>query len=119
MQHQDIRLFALSLAWSVRSELMRENYEQIDQYFVELIRQTGFGAVMLIDPQGVVKVASDRNLKGKSFYALYPSASINEERLVSYPLSATKSLFVLPVMGLNAKIGTIAFVYTCRSFVAP
>jgi len=119
VQHKDIRLFSLALAWAVRSELMRENYDQIDQYFIELIKQNGFGTVMLMDTQGFVKVSSDRNLQGKLFSTLYPSLSLNEEQLVSYPLSGTRSLFVLPVMGLNAKIGTIAFLYTYRTLGSP
>ena len=39
IQRQDIQLFALPLAWLVRKELMRSNYDQIDEYFNEMIRR--------------------------------------------------------------------------------
>jgi phosphoadenosine phosphosulfate reductase len=35
MQRQDIQLFALPLAWSVRKELMHSNYGQIEEYFIQ------------------------------------------------------------------------------------
>ena len=64
IQRQDLRLFALPLAWSVRKELMRFNYDQIDEYFNELIKRKGFAMVMLVDPSGIIKVSTDRKLLG-------------------------------------------------------
>lgn len=119
IQRSDIRLFAVPLAWSVRRELMRENYGQIDDYFNELVRKKQFGALMLLDSAGTVKVATDRKILGSAFSALYPGLDAGTGQIVSYPLSEGSSLFLVPVMGLNARIGTIAFVYSYQQISSP
>jgi len=119
IQRSDIRLFAVPLAWSVRRELIRENYGQIDEYFNELVKKKQFGALMLLDSTGTVKVATDRKIQGSAFSGLYPGLDSGTEQIVSYPLSEGSSLFLVPVMGLNARIGTIVFVYSYQQISRP
>jgi hypothetical protein len=119
IQRQDIQLFALPLAWSVRKELMRSNYEQIDEYFNDMIQGKGFGLIMLVDPSGLIKISTDRKLQGSSFLMRYPQMKLAASVPVSYAMPEGKSMFLVPVMGLNAKIGTIAFIYTYRKLLQP
>jgi hypothetical protein len=111
IQRRDIGLFALPLAWSVRKELMHGNYDQIDEYFSELIKIKAFGVIMLVEPDGLIKVSTDRKLQGTAFSVLYPGMEIGVQKPVSYGLRDGSSLFVLPVMGLSGRLGTIAFMY--------
>lgn len=119
LQRADIRLFAVPFAWAVRRELMQENYGQIDEYFSELVRRKQFKVLMLLDPDGTVRVASDRKLQGSSFSGLYPGMDSSSQQIVSYQLAKGSSLFLVPVMGLNARIGTIAFVYSFDQLSRP
>ena len=119
IQRQDVQLFALPLAWSVRKELMRANYEQIDEYFNEMIRQKGFGVIMLVDPSGMIRISTDRKLQGSSFSLSYPGMKLGASVPVSYAMPERKSMFVVPVMGLNERIGTIAFIYSYRKLLLP
>jgi hypothetical protein len=119
IQRQDVQLFALPLSWSVRKELMRANYDQIDEYFNELIKRKGFGVIMLVDPSGIIKVSTDRKLLGSSFSVRYPYMKLAVLVPVSYAVPEGKSMFVVPVMGLNEKIGTIAFIYSYRELLLP
>ncbi|MBM3162236.1 MAG: hypothetical protein FJZ79_02700 [Chlorobi bacterium] len=119
VQRADIRLFAVPLAWAVRRELMQENYGQIDEYFSELVRKKQFKVLMLLDPEGTVRIASDRKLQGSAFSGLYPGMDSSSQQVVSYPLAKGSSLFLVPVMGLNARIGTIAFVYSFERLSGP
>lgn len=112
IQRRDIGLFALPLAWSVRRELMHGNYDQIDEYFSELIRLKGFALFMLIEPDGIIRISTDRKLQGSSFSVLYPGMELGVQKPVSYGLRDGRSLFILPVMGLSGRLGTLAFVYS-------
>ena len=119
MQRQELKLFALPLAWSVRKELMRFNYDQIDEYFNELIKRKGFSNIMLIDPSGTIKVSTDRKLQGTLFSRSYPGMNLDSLGLVFYPLQQNKNMFLVPVMGLNDKIGTIAFLCSYEELMLP
>ena len=119
IQRQELKLFALPLAWSVRKELMRFNYDQIDEYFNELIKRKGFGVIMLVDPSGTIKVSTDRKLQGSPFSRSYPGMNLGSSELVFYPVQQGKSMFLVPVMGLNEKIGTIAFLCSYQELMLP
>ncbi|MCX6179714.1 MAG: hypothetical protein NT163_10205 [Chlorobiales bacterium] len=119
IQRQEVRLFSLPFAWAVRKELIRYNYDQIEEYFNELIKRKEFGIIMLADPSGIIKVSTDRKLQGSSIYRSYPGMSLGNSDLVSYPVTKGKSLFLVPVMGLNGKIGTIFFTYTYQELLLP
>ncbi len=119
IQRQDISLFALPLAWSVRKEVIQGNYAQIDEYFSELVKVRGFGIILLVEPEGNIRVSTDRRLLGSSFSSLYPGLSLDVQQPVTYPFRDGKSLFVLPVMGLNGRIGTIAFDYSYKRMPQP
>jgi hypothetical protein len=116
IQRQDMKLFALPLTWSVRKELMRSNYDQIDEYFNELIKRKGFSKIMLVDPSGIIKVSTDRKLQGGSFSRSYPGMNLGTSEMMSYPLQKGTSMVLVPVMGLSEKIGTIAFLYSYQEF---
>ncbi|MEI8187009.1 MAG: hypothetical protein WCG19_09965 [Chlorobiaceae bacterium] len=119
IQRQELKLFSLPLAWSVRKELMRFNYDQIDEYFNELIKRKGFSMIMLVDPSGTVKVSTDRKLQGNSFAKSYPGMNLGASELVTYPVQKGKNMFLVPVMGLSERIGTIAFIYSYQEFMLP
>ena len=119
IQRQELKLFALPLAWSVRKELMRFNYDQIDEYFIELFKRKGFGVIMLVDPSGTIKVSTDRKLQGTPFSRSYPGMNLGSSELVFYPVQQGKSMFMVPVMGLNEKIGTIALVCSYQELILP
>jgi len=119
MQRQDMALFAVPLAWSVRKELIKQNYEQIDDYFGQLIKRKGFSLIMLVDPSGIVRVSTDRKIQGNSFTLRYPGFRLDHMATVSYRVVEGQSLFLVPVMGLNEKIGTVAFLYRYRRLSLP
>ena len=119
IQRQDIGHFAVPLAWAVRKELIKQNYDQIDEYFNQLIKRKGFGLIMLLDPSGSVKVSTDRKILGSSFSSRYPGFRLDASTPVSYRVQEGKSMYLIPVMGLNEKIGTIAFLYSYGELSLP
>ena len=119
IQRSDVRLFAMPLAWAIRRELIQQNYGQVEEYFIELIRHKQFRSVMLLDPDATVRIATYRNLQGNAFSTLYPGMDALSQEVVSYSISEGSSMFIVPVMGLNERIGTIAFVYSFSRLLRP
>jgi hypothetical protein len=74
---------------------------------------------MLLDPDGTVRIATDRKLQGSTFSSLYPGMDALSQQVVSYSISEGSSMFLVPVMGLTERIGTIAFVYSFSRLVRP
>ena len=105
------RLFGTTLAWSVRSALMRKNLDEIDQYFGELVKHERVRLVLLADASGNVVVTTDRNFKGAPFAQHFPAALLEQKSVAIEPADGQMKRLVMPIQGLNERLGTAMLVY--------
>jgi hypothetical protein len=108
------RLFGNALAWAIRGELIRNNLDQIDQYFSELVKVERIHLVALASQEGKVLVASDKKFQNAEFGQVFPAELLNETQVAIHP-QGDERLLVVPVMGLNTRLGTAVLRYTPES----
>lgn len=108
---QSLTMFAMPLAWAVRREMMADNLDQVDQYVTDLVKQKGFEQVVVAKADGVVAVASDRKNLGLPFNKLYSESYLNAEQIIVEESAPGKWQVIVPVMGLNARLGIVAINY--------
>ena len=89
------------LGWAVRSEALRNNMEQVEQYFMAYVREPAVQRVSLIGTDGLVKVSTDGKLLGQTFEL--PSAADGPSVEV---IDGRTQTFV-PVLGVESLLGTI------------
>lgn len=105
------RQFGLALAWAVRGEMIRNNLDQIDQFFTEIIKLPHTERALLADSTGKVRVSTDRRYLGVALSTLVPvEATLPGEVTVRAGPNETK-LLVIPIMGLNSRLGTVVVSY--------
>lgn len=105
------RQFGIALAWAVRGEMIRNNLDQVDQFFNEIVKLPHTDRVLLADSSGKVRVSTDRRYLGVELSTLVPvEATLPDEVAVRAGPDETK-LLVIPVMGLNSRIGTVVVSY--------
>lgn len=102
--------FGTALAWAVRGELIRNNLDQVDQYFAELVRMPRVQRVVLAGQDGKVLVATDRKFLGQPVTQLHPAEVLTTPQVVAQT-TPQGSRLVIPVMGLNARLGTVVVEY--------
>lgn len=91
-------------SWSVRSELMRNNTENLNQLVNVFVKESGADLVQLIDPAtNIVTLSSDKKFEGTEYpqkidYALTEPHILMEEGAIK---------IITPVMGLNNAIGIL------------
>lgn len=108
---EDRRRFAMTLAWAVRGELIRNNLDQVDQYFAELVRLPGHELVLLATPDGKVRVSTDRKHLGAEVAGLAPAAALGGGGIGLFAQPDGSRLLAIPIMGLNARMGTVLLRY--------
>ncbi len=88
------------------------NLDQVDQYFTELVRIEGFLLAVLATPDDKVVVASDRKNLTAVFSSLYPAQYL-QAKAVQVERAADGNLrAIVPIMGLNQHLGTVALEFT-------
>ncbi len=105
------RHFALALAWAVRGELIRNNLDQVDQYFAELVKLPGHSLVLFAAPDGKVLVSTDRKHLGANAVSLAPAEALNQAQIALHAEADGTKLLSIPVMGLNTRMGTVLLRY--------
>lgn len=91
-------------SWSVRSELLRENTENLNQLLTTFVKESGANLVQLIYPKdNVVLLSSDKKFEGSTitdikFTDIESTIVLNDQNTVK---------IICPVMGFNEKIGIL------------
>lgn len=104
-------LFGAALAWSVRSSMLRNNLDEIDQYFGDLVKNPRITLVLLAGPDGKVLRSTDRRYLDTDFATSFPPALLTGSDVSVHPDEGRRKRIVLPVQGLTSRLGTVMLVY--------
>ncbi len=105
------RRFGTALAWAVRAELIRNNLDQVDQFFNAIARMERVKRVVLASQEGKVLLASDKRYQGGEFTALYDAALLATPQVSVLAGPDGDRRLVLPIMGITARLGTVVLDY--------
>ncbi len=106
--------------WAVRSELLRNNLEQIEQYMTDLVKSADLNNISLIKADGIVILSTDKKYEGNA----YPGTIAREFAQINSVITKTGEngdlISICPVMGLDNRLGTIVITHTPKKniFVA-
>lgn len=102
-----LREFGMALAWAVRGEMIRNNLDQIDQFFTEIVKLPGIERALLAGADGKVVVSSDRRHLGVEASTVVPPEALALPQVTVRREADGSLLLVVPVMGLNDRLGTV------------
>ena len=91
--------------------MLRENYEQINEYFVQFVKEQDVKQILIAKPDGLIVVSTDKKLEAMSFALLYPP-DLLEQDTVFVKLNEDATVWVAaPILGLNTKLGVLFMIY--------
>jgi len=102
-----LREFGTALAWAVRGEMIRNNLDQIDQFFTEIVKLPGTERALLAGADGKVAVSTDRRHLGAEASTVVPPEALLLPQVTVRSEADGTLLLVVPVMGLNDRLGTV------------
>ena len=95
-------------SWAIRSELTRDNKEQVNQFFLSFIKEHGVSKVEFVNtPDGKVTLSTNKKDEG-SMYTNQVALMSNET--INFKNDSVLNV-VTPVMGLNNKLGVLVIEY--------
>jgi hypothetical protein len=104
-----IELFSMPLAWAVRSEAVQDDYGQIEEYMLQLIKRPSIRVVAYVGSDGNVQMATDRKIQGEPAQALYGDLTAGEE--VELRSVENDLRLMVPVLGYNERLGSFVVVF--------
>ena len=95
-------------SWAIRSELTRENKEQVNQFFLNFIKEPGVVKVEYVDAT-TAKVTLSTDKKDEGTVYTNQVALMTDETI--YFRNDSVLNVISPVMGLNNKMGVLIIEY--------
>ena len=108
---KNLMLTSKVFSWAIRSELTRENKEQVNQFFLSFIKEPGVSKVEFVNAlDGRVSLSTNKKDEGSAYtnqVALLTNETIN------YKTDSVMNI-VTPVMGLSNKLGVLVIEYNLK-----
>lgn len=99
-----LELTAKVFSWAVRSEMTRQNMEEVNVFFLNFVKESDITKLQLITPaKNMITISTDKKEEGTvvTDRKIIKSANIvTDNDSVNYKI-------IVPVMGLNKKLGTV------------
>jgi L-lactate utilization protein LutC len=111
-----LRLAVVPLVWAVRSEMIRDNYDQINQYLTQFVKEENIKEIVVAKPDGTIVVTTNKKFEGNPVSDILPPSVLEEDKLTVSSLENGDIMVVSPVMGLSAKVGVLILIYTPASY---
>jgi hypothetical protein len=110
-----LRLTAIPLSWVVRTEIPKGNYDNIDQYFKQIIKEDRFKVILFAGSDGKIFVSTDKRMEGEDLSQYYPASLLEQYEVSVSQLNSNELIAAAPVIGLTAKLGVLIMVYPVSS----
>jgi hypothetical protein len=106
-----LRLVSLPFVWAVRSEMLRGNHEQVGQYLTQFVKEPGMKEILVVGPDGTALVATNKKREGASVTDSFPQEMLQVDTAVISDGEQGTIVVTAPIMGLNARLGTLILVW--------
>lgn len=104
-------LMAVPFVWAVRREMIRANYDQINEYLTQFVKKASIKSVVVVEADGKISVATDRKQEDKDFSSYYPLEYLETEEIEIINDDDGYIQIIAPIMGLNRRIGTLLITF--------
>ncbi|MRR07475.1 MAG: hypothetical protein EG828_11150 [Deltaproteobacteria bacterium] len=105
-----LRLVAIPLVWVVRSEMMRGSFDQLNQYLAQFVKEPNMKEIIVARLDGRIVAATNKKREGTLASSAFPVDMLRVEAITVSTLENGDLLVAAPVLGLNARLGTLILV---------
>ena len=112
-------LIAKPLVWSIRSEMLRGNLEQVDMFTTDMVRERNFQYIYLIEPNGNILISTDKKMEGQQFEEIFEQNILGVESRIVFPEEENILIMAAPVMGYDRRLATLVVAYRTENILKP
>ena len=110
-QQELVKLMAKPLVWTIRSEMLRGNMEQVNILITDMVKEPNFRYIHIIAPDGIVTLSTNKGLEGKPVGNAVDSTLLVIESRPMALLSGNMLVVTSPIMGVDRILATLVIGY--------
>lgn len=104
MRVANLQQTIMVFSWAVRSELNRGNLEEVNQFFLNFVREKDIRMISLINPENSKIILSTDKKNERQIVTDKQILGVTDLTVMA---DSTQLQFVVPIMGLNAVSGVL------------
>jgi len=109
-----LMVLSKSVVWSIRSEMLRGNIEQVDLLISDLVKENNFQYIHIVETTGNVLLSTNKKLEGQPVQNTDVVSNLNADKTVIINAADSTTILVSPVMGYDSRLGTMVLCYRSR-----
>lgn len=111
-EQQILKTLCKPLLWSIQTNMMKKDLKRINGFVHNIVQMNHFSNINIVDTEGKILVASNKNYENTSALALYASPLFVQDSIVV--LQKTNKVWVVaaPIKNIERRIGTLFFDYS-------
>ena len=110
-----LMLTAKPLVWAIRSEMLRNNLDEINVFTTDLVKEKNIQDISLLNTDGKIINSTNKKLEGTIASADYKSY-LTVDSVTVLNTSDSVARVIAPVMGYQSKLGVIILNYKIERF---
>ncbi len=114
---RNIETLTRVFSWAVRSEMLRNNMEQVNTYMNELVKAADLNDISAIKTDGIVVLSTNKKFEGNAYPGPVASQLSSVNEVVSQNDANGNIMAICPIMGLDSRLGTIVITYKPKTYV--
>lgn len=114
---QLLKLSAKPLVWAIRSEMLRNNLDEINVFNTDLVKERNVTEITLLNAAGKIINSTDKKLEDTMAKPDY-LALLKSDTVSVNSINDSLNLLVAPVMGYQSKLGAVILKYRVEKFQA-
>lgn len=107
-----LKLLAKPLVWSIRSEMLRGNLEQVNIYTNDMVKEKNFHFIYLISPGDSILISTDKKFEGQNAKGMFEENLLKTDSVIAVNNDDKKITVFAPVMGYDSRLATLVFSYS-------
>ena len=111
-----LRLLCKPLVWSIRSEMLRGNMEQVNLLISDLVKEKNFLYIHLVDSQGKVFLSTNKKMEGQPVANAQIEQALTADSTVVLNEEGNVITVISSVMGYDKQLATLVLSYQPEVF---
>ena len=112
-QESLMKLVAKTLVWQIRSEVLRNNTEQIDLLLIDMLNENNIEYLHYATTDGNVVLSTNKKVQGQNLNDLFAASILNtDEPTIEY--MGNTLVVGAPIMGIDKKLGMLIIGYNLK-----
>jgi hypothetical protein len=103
---ETLRLLGLPLGWAVRTEALSDDYDQIEEYAVRLVKEPRIQRVVVVNSEGGIRLSTDRKLQGEPSSGFFGDLASQNDITLRKSDAGDYDLMV-PILGYTGRLGSL------------